>query len=435
MAHRGNTEEKQRRGIPPLGLAGLAILLFSGFSLLPQVTANPRMEGSFLGASAGLLVLFFVLRLRVARDARVLCYEFVPRPAHYVQLAMHATIYAYWGWYWREVYRHIPLILAQIVFVYALDMLLCWWRRDRWILGFGPFPIVLSTNLFLWFKDDWWALQFLLVAAGVVAKEFLTWKRDGRRVHIFNPSAIGLTLFSLVMLVSGTTHISWAEEVAVTLGRPPHIYLVIFLLGLVVQSLFSVTLVTLSAAAALYLLNLAYTHATGVYYFIDSNIPAAVFLGLHLLITDPATSPRRRFAKVLFGGLYGAGVFGLYWLLGALGQPTFYDKLICVPPLNLTVRALDRLDAALTARLGRYRVWRFPAWSPRLANFAHMGVWIALFVLMIGTGFLGGRHPGASSAFWLEACQDNRRNPAGRWSKRWACRAVTARRGPASPPP
>ena len=30
--------------------------------------------------------------------------------------------------------------------------LLGWSRRDTYTLGFGPFPIVLSTNLFLWFK-------------------------------------------------------------------------------------------------------------------------------------------------------------------------------------------------------------------------------------------------------------------------------------------
>jgi hypothetical protein len=30
---------------------------------------------------------------------------------------MHSCIYAYWGWYWREVYHQIPLIIAQIVFV------------------------------------------------------------------------------------------------------------------------------------------------------------------------------------------------------------------------------------------------------------------------------------------------------------------------------
>src|SRR6185369_2062153 len=104
-------------------------------------------------------------------------------------------------------------------------------------------------------------------------------------------------------------------------GRPPHIYLEIFAVGLVVQALFSVTLVTLSAAAALFILSLAYTGATGLYYFVDSNIPIAVFLGLHLLVTDPATSPRRNFGKLLFGAMYGALVWALYSGLDWMGAP------------------------------------------------------------------------------------------------------------------
>ena len=382
-------------------------------SLLPWVRANPRLAGSFWGAAAALLIFLLILYWRARRTGRLLTYDVLPRPVHYVQLAMHTSIYAYWGWYWREVYHYAPLILAQIVFVYALDMLVCWWRRDKWILGFGPFPIVLSTNLFLWFKDDWFFLQFLLVSTGVLCKEFLTWTRDGRRAHIFNPSAIGLALFSVALLITHSTNITWGEEVAVTLGRPPNIYIELFLLGLVVQALFSVTLVTLSAAAMLYLLNVIYTGSTGVYYFVDSNIPAAVFLGLHLLVTDPATSPRRDLGKIIFGALYGAGVFGIYTGLSMIGAPTFYDKLLCVPPLNLTVQFLDRAAVALSARL-RLPHWA-ASWTPRKLNFAHMGIWIGLFGVMLSTGFVGARHPGSDPDFWRRACEENRRSACQTW--------------------
>src|SRR5689334_19292468 len=307
------------RRIPPLALGFCLVAALAGFGLIPWVRANIRLAGSIWGASAGLLIFLFLLRHAVAQSGRVLRYRLVPRPVHYVQLAMHTSIYIYWGWYWREVYHYAPLIAAQIVFVYALDMLVCWSRRDEWILGFGPFPIVLSTNLFLWFRDDWFFLQFLLVSTGVICKEFVTWERNGRRCHIFNPSAIALSVFSLGLLLTHSTHLTWGEEVAVSLGRPPYIYLEIFAVGLVVQALFSVTLVTLSAAAALYVLNLAYTGSTGLYYFVDSNIPIAVFLGLHLLVTDPATSPRRSAGKVLFGAIYGALVFAIYEMLGRMG--------------------------------------------------------------------------------------------------------------------
>ena len=89
---------------------------------------------------------------------------------------------------------------------------------------------------------------------------------------------------------------------------------------------------------------------TGVPYFVDSEIPSAVFLGLHLLVTDPSTSPRTPLGRAIFGVLYGIGVFVLYALLGALGLPTFYDKLLCVPLLNLAVPAIDRMVRAIGER-------------------------------------------------------------------------------------
>src|SRR5690242_12656811 len=328
MSGRAQPQLAASNAIRPLWLPLFAIALLASVCALPWVRSNLRLAGSIGTAAGALAVFWLLLRRAIARSGRVLSIEAAPRPVHYVQFVMHSSIYVYWGWYWREVYHYIPLILAQIAYVYALDMLVCWSRRGRWILGFGPVPIVLSTNLFLWFKDDWFFLQFLLVSTGVLCKEFLTWKRDGRRTHIFNPSAIGLALFSLGLIVTHSTHISWAEEVSVTLNRPPNIYIEIFLLGLVVQALFSVTLVTLSAAAVLFLLNVSYTKSTGVYYFVDSNIPAAVFLGLHLLVTDPATSPRKASGKIIFGALYGGCVFGLYSVLAWIGAPTFYDKLL-----------------------------------------------------------------------------------------------------------
>lgn len=392
-----------------LALAGCLIGLLAAFSLIPWVSANPRLAASIWAAVGALTLLLFVVRYRAARGGRVLSYTALPRPVHYVQLTMHTSIYVYWGWYWREVYHYAPLIAAQIVFVYALDMLVCWSRRDNWILGFGPFPIVLSTNLFLWFRDDWFYLQFLLIATAVLCKEFVTWKRDGRRTHIFNPSAIALAIFSVGLIATNSTILTWGEEVAVSQGRPPHIYLEIFVLGLVVQALFSVTLVTLSAASALLVLNLAYTGSTGLYYFVDSTIPIAVFLGLHLLVTDPATSPRSGVGKVIFGAMYGALVFWLYDLLGRLGMPTFYDKLLCVPPLNLLVPPLDRLGAAIQARMPHLQ------WSSRQLNFAHMGVWVALCAFMFAEGFIGGRHPGSDPEFWRKACESRKGNACEVW--------------------
>jgi hypothetical protein len=391
-------------------------------SLLPRARGSLTLSISLWGAAAGLLIFLLILRRRAARQGRVLSYEIVLRKVHYVQLVMQSCVYAYWGWYWREVYSFVPLILAQLAFAYALDMLVCWWRRDRWILGFGPFPIILSTNLFLWFRDDWFFFQFLMVAVGVLGKELIKWRRDDRPTHIFNPSALSLFIFSVALIATHSTGITWGVEISSTLHRPPHIYLEIFLLGLVGQALFNVTLVTLCGAAVLFGLNLLYTHVTGGYHFIDSNIPVSVFLGLHLLVTDPATSPRTNTGRIIFGALYGAGVFTAYGALSWFGAPEFYDKLLWLPVLNLSVRALDRAGGAAAARL-RSRGPVLPsalAWSrrvPRTANLVHMAVWASLFTVMVVTGFLkkGADFPGGRLDFWRQGCEKHQWNACKTW--------------------
>lgn len=404
-----------KRESSPLWLPALLTLLFAGFTLLSRVNGNPQLKTSFLGAAGLLVAGLCVLWWRVAQTGRTLAYEFVPRRVHWVQMCMHSSVYAYWGWYWREVYHEIPLILAQIVFLYVLDMLVCWLRRDTWILGFGPIPIIFSMNLFLWFRDDWFYLQFAMVAIIVLGKEFLRWKRDGQSTHIFNPSAFALFLTSIVLIATRTTSITWGEEIATTFLSPPNFFVEMFALGLIVQALFSVTLVTLSAAAMLYVLNVIYTGSTGTYLFIDTNIHPAIFLGLHLLVTDPATSPRKNFGKAIFGAAYGAGIFALVPVLEGLSAPVFYDKLLCVPLLNLTVRFLDRVSVAASAWFAR-QTWPQPvkalsAWTPRQANFGFMGIWVAFFAFMVSTGFLGGTHPGTDPALWERACGDGGGRP------------------------
>jgi TPR repeat protein len=392
-----------RGGLPALFIASLFLL-----SLLPRIATTPMLHASVVGASAVLAAWYLLLGARARVDGSIFSFDVLAVKSHYVQAIVQGSIYVYWANAWPWLGGQAPLIVAQILYLYAFDMLLSWTRGRTWRLGFGPIPIMLSTNFFLCFKDDWFYLQFAMISVGVLGKEFIRWRKDGRSAHIFNPSALGLFVFSIALIVSGRTDISWAQQIAIELGRPEHIYLYIFAVGLVVQYLFHVTLVTLSAAAALYVLNTVYTQATGVYWFLDSSIPIAVFLGLHLLVTDPATSPRTNLGRTVFGALYGAGVFAIYGLLGWAGMPTFYDKLLCVPILNLMVRALDRVGTSspltrLTpfAQLGRLGADR--------QNLVHMTLWIALFAWMYGTRFIGDQHPGREIAFWEQACTAQRR--------------------------
>ena len=403
----GNSSSRNVLYLPLALTLGLGLLSF-----MPRVQENLRLTWSFWGAVAALLVWQVVLtqRLHQASEGRSITNMF--RPQHYVQALAQFAVFAYWGYYWRPVYDFAGLILAQLAFAYAFDMLLAWSRRENYVLGSGPFPIIFSINLFIWFKDDWFYLQFLMVGVGFLGKELVRWYREGRQVHIFNPSAFALGLFSLVLISTGTTDLTWAPEIASTLTLAPQIYTYLFVVGLVVMYFFSITLVSGAAAAVLFGGSALYYAWTGVPYFVDSEIPAAVFLGLHLLITDPSTSPRTPPGKFLFGVLYGVGVFGLYSILGVAGAPTFYDKLLCVPLLNLSVRGID----AFVRYLKEVPFWIYLRleWALGRPNLAYMVVWIAFFGAMSVTGRTDAPHTGDSLPFWEQACQDGRRNACSR---------------------
>ena len=400
----------------PLALIiGLAVL-----ALTPRIQSNTTLIWSFVAAAVFLAGWLTYLLSRANKEGHSYSLEVGLRPQHYIQACVQFSVYAYWGYHWelvpdsgiRPVYDHALLMLGQIIFAYAFGMLLSWSRRQSYSLGFGPIPIIFSVNLFLWFRDDWFYMQFLMIALGFMGKEYIRWQRDGRSMHIFNPSAFALGLFSLVLILTNTTHLTWGQEIASTLTLAPNIYTFLFLIGLIVMYFFSITLVAGMAAISLFVLSTLYSVAAGVPYFLDSEIPAAVFLGLHLLVTDPSTSPRTALGKLIFGMLYGCGVFVLYTLLGALGAPTFYDKLLCVPLLNLSVIAIDRVVRSVRSE-DLLNVWK-GNWMNGRANLAHMVAWVVIFGSMSVLGKTDGQHTGDSLPFWQQACAESLPNACDR---------------------
>ena len=101
--------------------------------------------------------------------------------------------------------------------------------------------------------------------------------------------------------------------------------------------------------------------------------------------------------KVLFVGI--AAAFALFGALEILGQPTFYDKLLAVPLLNLSVQALDRIAGSesvqrwTAATFGRYR-------TALQENSVHMAFWVVLFAAMFFTGEVGSEHRARQVDFW-----------------------------------
>jgi hypothetical protein len=161
----------------------------------------------------------------------------------------------------------------------------------------------------------------------------------------------------------------------------------------------------------MYLFGRMYFAVTGVYFFYDSYIPIAVFLGMHLLFNDPSTSPRTELGRIIYGAMYGLSTVALYWVLGSAGMPTFYDKLLQVPLLNLSVKAIDR--AARSRWLSVFdRVFNPAAFGQSLVpwqrNVAYMSVWAVVFAGMSAAQGVGDSHPGQWLPFWRQACKDGR---------------------------
>jgi hypothetical protein len=88
-------------------------------------------------------------------------------------------------------------------------------------------------------------------------------------------------------------------------------------------------------------------------------------------------------------------------------MPTFYDKLLQVPILNLSVKGIDHV-----VRSGVLR-WFDPlrlvtALTPRLRHLAYISVWAMAFTTMSTAGGVGDDHPGQWLPFWQQACADGR---------------------------
>jgi hypothetical protein len=387
------------------GLPAALALALVALGFLTNAGRTPAVLWTLAAAAAAIVSWNALLVARAHRSGRALTVDIVLRKQHYLQACAQGSVLLYWGWHWQPVYDYAPLIVAQLIFAYAFDILLSWWRRSAYTLGFGPFPVIFSINLFLWFRPDWFYLQFVMVAVGFAAKELIRWTREGRLVHIFNPSSFPLAVFALALILTGTSDLTRGEDIAITQFYPPHIYLMLFLIGLPGQFFFGVTSMTMSAVLATYVFGLAYFAVTGTYFFYDSYIPISVFLGMHLLFTDPSTSPRTELGRVIFGVLYGLSSVALYFLLGAAGVPSFYDKLLQVPILNLSARFLDRVARSRRlavldpARLGR-------SLAPRQRNLAYMSVWALTFAVMSAAQGVGDGHRGQWLPFWADACRE-----------------------------
>ncbi len=281
---------------------------------------------------------------------------------HLLPALIQITVYAFWASKVPAVRQQIPMILVLLLFAYALDFLLGMTLKRRWDLTFGPMPVTLSANLFVWFPPEAALLAFSVIAVAIGSKWLVHWG-DGR--HVFNPSAIGVAVVGLLaLLFPGVAHY---RDISHMINVPGMLSLLLWL-ALIAQWRVPVVLVTL--CAALVLLGLKYV---GAYHVVYPFWPA-VFLALALLATDPATIPQTGPGRLLLGLLTGFSIWAFSAVLTWMGLSDFFGKVL---PIALLCPASPLLDRA-GRHLGRFGKAFEPKW-----NMLHVAVWMALACVYI----------------------------------------------------
>jgi hypothetical protein len=301
---------------------------------------------------------------------------------HMIPAIFQVLIFSYWAVYWEPLSDHGWALGVQLLFAYTLDLAIGVWTDRAWRVGLAPVPIVLSTNLFVWFTGSGFWLFFLVAAIALFSKAAL--KRESG--HIFNPSALGLAVVGLICIPLPAPEFCY--DIAHELNVTPSMTEFLILVALIAQLRVPIVLVSLGAAASLWasvevpIFLSRYLSINGLETF-SSYVPiwywAPVFLVLALLATDPKTIPKTPAGKLLFGLLLGAGIAVASAALTAAGHNDFMAKVIPVPLVNLLVPWCDRTGARLDSRLR-------PALDP-IWNWAHVSLWVLFSSLaLLGPG-------------------------------------------------
>ena len=138
---------------PPLLAAGLVALAVFG-----PAREHPALVRTLVTTAIALGGWNLALIVRARRGGRTLSLQAALKAQHYLQACAQASVLVYWGWYWRPVYDYAHLIVAQLLFAYAFDMLLSGRGAMSTRSASGRSPSIFSINLFLWFRPDWFYL-------------------------------------------------------------------------------------------------------------------------------------------------------------------------------------------------------------------------------------------------------------------------------------
>lgn len=331
----------------------------------PDFFDVPKVETRFstgvilrgVGAVLIMWAILLIIWLTVTKSWRVVQFRF--KPTHLLPAVLQCTIYAYWGSQNPAVVAQFLPMASQIAFAYLLDFLCGITLRRRWDATFGPIPIVLSANLFVWFPPDAAHLAYAVAAVAVASKWFI--QRGGR--HIFNPSALAVALVGVVMLGFPQAPDRQYQDISHLIAQPQYMMPLLLVLALVAQIRVPIVLISLSSSLVLLALK-----GVGAYHVVYPFWPG-VFLALTLLATDPATIPQTSGGRLVYGLMLGLLLWAISAWLTYANQSDFYGKVLAIPLLNLAAPWFDALAARLEKQL---------RWTDVRYNWGHIAVWLAV---------------------------------------------------------
>ena len=356
----------------------IAVLLLGSFALpfTPQVTYVDHAWSVMMGCSAILSAAFLFLVWRQWRSTDKAVIELNAKRTHFIQAIAQSSIYFYVSIWYSGPAQWAPFLIYQLIIAYVFDFLLSIFRQNQYKLGFTIFPIVLSINLFMWFKPEFFAGQLAMIFAAILAKAYIVRRVEGRRIHIFNPSALPMAVAAvLIVIVFNAEYLLNTNNVVASYLVPSHMQLFVFAVGMLSHLAAGVSFVSLGAVATLFVIDLVFTAVTGLPPMGDIIHPS-VFIGITLLVTDPVTSPKTRTGQLMYGCFYGIGIVTGYVLLQHFGFPTYYDKILPVPLLNFLAPYIDRIKVPLAGPM-KSPVWR-KAWAPA-------AVYAVVFLMLVPT--------------------------------------------------
>ncbi len=311
--------------------------------------------------------------------------------SHFLPASIQIVLFTYWAIYWRGLQWYAPGIAMQVVYAYVLDALLSLASRRKWVASVGPLPIVLSTNLFVIFLPGHAYLTLAAITVALCSRVFIRYTDlRGVRRHVLNPSAFGISVVGVATLL-------WPAlgygDTAYEFNIPPNMAELVLALGLIVQWKVPVVLLSLGCVGGIHF----WAQFSGEYMF--SPYWAPVTLVIVLLVTDPATTPRSAWGRLMYGFAVGLAMQLSGHVLRELYDLDNYAKVLGIPMANALVPLFERIAARLP-RIGLIE---------RRYNALHIAVWLGWMVSQM-TGPVA-KAPGLEQTYGARVVHATNRTP------------------------